>query len=317
MSNHPVESPYNPDRFPEFEPLYPSQQFSNIMYDVSGQTRAEKHLITIARDTFLACWLNDERMSARLQAWNASVGLPEIINDVAAFLDRVTDRYGFSRHADLYRIPRPPHISVEDLLPKWYELQDRLYAAYRRSPEVRDAACTYVRDELQQPWPWLAGQLTNHVFEQAWDHALGITPERSRPSHLDDHIYGPYVQPFEYTFKTKPGELVAEANKRFEAESKAARANLQPESNWQGPPKGEVRLDRERKTRRNTKWLYLYLIGKVHGPGISIYSIAELFHSEQEKRSKHKKFPGCSCQGVVRTGIKSAQALLDLTPWRF
>jgi hypothetical protein len=314
MSDCPVEPPYNPHDFPCFEPPYPTKKCSDVMYEVSGETRAENHLITTAQDEFLSCWLNDKRMTARLQTWSASVGLPEIINDVAAFLDRVTDRYGFSRRADLGRIPRPPHTSVEDLLPEWYGLQDRLYGAYRSSREIMEATCTYVRDELEQPWPWLAYRLTNHVFEQAWDRALGITPVRSRPSHLDDHIYGPYVQPFEYTFKTKPGELVAEANKRFEAEYKAALTNLQRESKWQSLPKGKVRPDRERKTRRNTKWLYLYLIGKVHGPKISIYSIAKLFHIEQEKRPKHEKFPECSCQWDVRTGIKRAQALLDLTP---
>jgi hypothetical protein len=289
------------------------------MYEISGETRAENHLITTAQDEFLSCWLNDKRMTARLEAWEATIGLSEIVNDVAAFLDRVAERYSFSCRADLGRIPRPPHTSVEDLLPEWYGLQDRLYGAYRRSREIMEVTCTYVRDELEQPWPWLAYRLTNHVFEQASDRALGITPVRLRPSHLDDHIYGPYVQPFEYTFKTKPGELLAEANKRFEAEYKAARANLQlRESMWQDLPKGEVRPSRERKTRRDTKWLYVYLIGKVHGPKISIYSIAMLFHSEQEKRpNKHEKFPKCSCQVDVRTSIKRAQALLDLTPWRF
>jgi hypothetical protein len=318
MSDRPVKPPYNPHYFPEFDPPSPSPTFDDVIYAVLGRTRAENHLITIARDEFFSCWHTDERMAARLQAWSATIGLPEIVNDIAAFLDRVAERYGLSRRGDLGRISRPPHISVEDFLPEWYGLRDRLYAAYRRSPEVRDAACTYVCDELQQQWPWLAYRLTNRVFEQAWDRALGITPVRSRPSHLDDHIYGPYVQPFEYTLKTKPGELVAEAKTRFEAEYKAALTNLQPrESKWQSFPKGEVRPDRERKTRRNTKWLYLYLIGKVHGPKISIYSIAKLFHIEPEKRPKHKKFPKCSCQLDVRTGIKTVQALLDLTPWRF
>jgi hypothetical protein len=122
MSDRPVETPYNPHYFPEFSPPYPSRTFDDVMYAVSGQNRAENHLITIARDEFLRCWLADERMTARLRTWSATIGLPEIINDVAEFLDRVADRYGFSVRADLGRIPRPPHISVEDLLPEWYGL---------------------------------------------------------------------------------------------------------------------------------------------------------------------------------------------------
>jgi hypothetical protein len=111
MSDRPVEPPYNPHDFPHFEPPYPTKKCSDVMYEVSGETRAENHLITTAQDEFLSCWLNDKRMTARLQTWSASVGLPEIINDVAAFLDRVTDRYGFSRRANLGRIPpSTPHI---------------------------------------------------------------------------------------------------------------------------------------------------------------------------------------------------------------
>jgi hypothetical protein len=317
MSDRPVERSYDPHCFPEFEPPYLNQQFDDIMYEVSGRNRAENQLITIARDEFLRCWLADERVTARLQTWGATVGLPEIINDVAAFLDRVTNRYGFSRRADLGRIARPPHISIDDLLPEWYGLQDRLYAAYRRSPEVRDAACTYVCDELQQPWRWLAYRLIAHVFQQAWERAEGITMIRQRTSHLDP-IMEPRVQPFRFVFETRHGETVAEANHRLMAEARAACANLLPiESESQSLPKGKVRPDRELKTQRNTKWLHVHLIGKVHGPSISIYSIAKLFHSKQDRRREHKEFPRCSCQVDVRKGIKSAQALLDLTPYQF
>jgi hypothetical protein len=317
MSDRLVEPLYNPYYFPEFNPPYPSRTFDDVMYAVSGRNRAENHLITIARDEFFLCSRTDERIAARLETWSATIGLPEIINDVAAFLDRVADRYGLSRRGDLGRIPRPPHISVEDLLPEWYGLQDRLYAAYRRSSEVRDAACTYVCDELQQPWPWLAYRLTDHVFQQAWERAEGITMIHQRTSHLDP-IWDPRVQPFRFVFETRHGETVADANLRLMAEARDACANLLPiESESQSLPKGKVRPDRELKTQRNTKWLHLHLIGKVHGPSISMYSIAKLFHSEQDRRRKHPEFPWCSCQVDVRKGIKSAQALLDLTPYRF
>jgi hypothetical protein len=137
MSHHPVDPPYEPHRFPNFDPPDPSQHFSDVMYAVCGETRAQKRLITLAQDEFFAYVLKDEQILCHLQQSSASIGLSEITTDIAAFLDRVAERYGFSRRGDLGRIPRPPHISVEDLLPEWYGLQDRLYAAYRRSSEVR------------------------------------------------------------------------------------------------------------------------------------------------------------------------------------
>ena len=97
------------------------------MYVASGKTRAENHLIIIARDEFLSSWLADDRMTACLDAWRASVGLPAIVPDIANFLDRVAERYGFSHRADLGRIPPPPGTPIEDLLPEWCALQDRPY----------------------------------------------------------------------------------------------------------------------------------------------------------------------------------------------
>jgi hypothetical protein len=311
MSDRPDERSYDPHRFPGFEPPYPSQTFDDVMYAVSGRDRAENHLITIARDQFWRCWLADEHMTVRLQTWSATIGLPEIINDVAAFLDRVADRYGFSRRADLARIPRPPHISVEDLLPEWYGLQDHLYAAYRRSPEVRDAACTYVCDELQQPWPWLAYRLTDHIFQQAWERAEGITMISRRTSHIDA-IWEPREQSLRFVFEQKPGEPNAEARNRLIAEVKAACTDSRRrEIQSQSVAKGQVREDREPITRRYTGWLYFHLVHKK-----KVTDLARAFHTERGVNHK-TAYRVCSCGPNVRKGLKQAQRLLNLTPYYF
>ena len=78
------------------------------MYAVAGKTRAENHLITIAHDVFLSCWLDDQSMKARLADWRVSVGLPAIIDDIALFLDRVAERYRFFRTVLSWAYPTPP-----------------------------------------------------------------------------------------------------------------------------------------------------------------------------------------------------------------
>ena len=193
MSGHLIEPPYNPHRFPHFDPPDQNQRLSDVMYAVSGRTRAENHLITIAREEFVLSWLSDTRMLSRLNEWRASVDHPAIVIDIADFLDRVAERYGFSRRADLGRIPAPPQTSIEDFIPEWYRLQDRLYTAYRRGRTAMDAIEIYVRDELRQPWPWLVGRLAHHVFQQAWEQAVGVTMVHQRASYLDDHLWGPWV----------------------------------------------------------------------------------------------------------------------------
>jgi len=191
MSNHPAQHPYDPNRFPHFESPYMSPRLYDVMYDASGKTRAKNHLIMIARDEFLLCWLSNERMAVRLEGWRASVGLPEIVNDIADFLDRVAGRLGVPRRADLGRIPCTPQALFEDFIPEWCRLQDRLYTAYQRGREVMDATAVYVWNELRQPWPWLAGRLGYQVYRQEWERAKGITIVHQMVSHLDDHIWGP------------------------------------------------------------------------------------------------------------------------------
>jgi len=315
MSDRPVEPPYNPHYFPQFDPPYPSRTFDDVMYAVSGRNRAENHLITIARDEFFLYWCTDERMAARLQTWSASIGLPEIINDIAAFLDRVADRYGLSRRGDLGRIPRPPHISVEDLLPEWYGLQDCLYAAYRRSSEVRDAVCTYVDDELQQPWPWLAYRLTDHIFQQAWERAEGITMIRQRTSHLDP-MWEPRVQPFRFVFETKLHETVAEAKQRLMAEARAFCRNIHAskEEKFRNLPKGSPRKNQQENAIQDARWLYRQLIC-----GATPAEIVTSHHEERRKSGKHTQdlSDACGCWQRVGRGLRNAMSLLDATPFYF
>ena len=314
MSDRSVDPPYNLNRFPHFEQPFPSSQFLDVMLEVSGKDRAEKHLITIAQEEFLSCWLSDESTITRFKQWSASIGLPEITQEIANFLDRVAERYGLSRRAELGHTPRPPQMPVEDFLPEWYRLQDQLYAAYHRVPEVGDAIGRYVRDELRQPWPWLMCRLIYRLFQQAWEDAMGITPVYQWSLHLDDFIWGPYAQPSEYTLKTNDAEPLEVNKKRLMAEALAFIANLQPkESESWNLPKGKVRPDREVKTRRNTRWLYHSLI-----PKRELGDLAQVFHTERQKAEKHRvAYRSCSCLPTVKYGVKQAQQLLNKTPHWF
>jgi hypothetical protein len=315
MSDGPVEPLYNPHYFPHFNPPYPSPRLTDEMYAVSGRTRAQNHLITVARDAFLACCLADEGMTARLQSWSASIGLPEIINDVAAFLDRVADRYGLSRRGELGRIPRPPDISVDDFLPEWHTLQDRLYAGYRRFPEVLKVAFGYVGDELQQPWRWLAFRLTYHVFDKAWQRAMGVRMIERRTSHLDP-MWEPQAGPFRFVFETRCGETVPEAKRRLMAEALEASRDIHTDQDAHredrsihsyGLPKGSPRKDREANAIQDAQWLYRQLIC-----GDSAAQIAESYH----QREKHKQdfSNSCGCRQRVDRGLRNAILLLDGTP---
>jgi hypothetical protein len=311
MSDRPVEplyNPhyYNPHYFPQFYPPYVNPKLDDEMYAVSGRTRAKNHLITIARDEFLLWLLADERMTARLQVWSASIGLPEIINDVAAFLDRVADRYGLSRRGNLGRSPRPPHISVEDFLPEWCTLQDRLYAAYRRFSEVLKIAFGYVRDELRQPWRWLAFRLTYHVFQHAWERALGINPIYQRTSHLDP-MWEPLAQPFRFVFETRHGETVAEAKQRrmVEALEDCRNIHASEKEKSRSLPKGSPRKNQQDNAIQDAQWLYHQLIcGDIQA------QIAKSYH---DTRKEHKQpfSNACGCWQRVGRGLRNALLLLD------
>jgi hypothetical protein len=316
MSDYPVVDLYHPDRFPQFHAPTLHPKYYGVMYDVSGETRAENYLATLAREALLSHLRTDECLTARLQEWSVSIGLPAIERDIADFLDRVAKRFGLARRADLVRATRPPHISIEDLLPEWHSLLDRLYAAYGRLPEVVDAARACVHDEWRLPWPWLVFRLVYDMFEQAHERALGITFVRQRTSYLDDHVHGAFVPHVTFLgFETKDGELLAEAIQRYMDTTREHCRTLQAMA-ITGPedlPKGRLRKDQERNMPRNVRWFYEERIC-----GKSEYQMAKERHAERPDKHKKKAFPGsCSCRNVVTKGLKGAEKLLGMSPYFF
>ena len=254
-------------------------------------------------------------MTTRLEQWRTTVGLPEIVNDIAWFLDRVAVRYGFSRRADLGgHLPRPPQVPVEDFLPEWCMLQERLYTAYRRAREVVDAVEEYIHHELQQPWPWLMGRLSHHVFQQAWEQALGIILVHSRTSPLDP-LWEPSVQDFRFVFETKPGETVVEAQRRLMAEARHARKNVYatdgPQAWWNISKKGYPRKNQQKNVLQDTKWLYRHLIDGDIGR-----QIAQSWHHQRTQHTQGFSM-SCGCERRVYHGLKNAAKLLSSTPYTF
>jgi hypothetical protein len=315
MSDYPVGHPYHPDRFPCFDGPMPSSKFHDVMHAVSGETRAKNHLVTLAREELLSCLRTDERLTAHLQEWGASVGLPAIEHDIADFLDRVARHFGLSRRADLARTPRPSHIPIEDLLPEWYRLQDRLYAAYGRAGEVVEFARVCVC-EWQLPWPWLAYRLAYEMFEQAHERALGVTFVRRRTSYLDDYVHGPLVPHVTFPgFETKNGELLDEAIQR-RMEAAREDCNTLRAMAITSPldlPKGRLRKDQESKTRRKVRWVY-----EERACQKARYQIAKAHHAERPDKDHKGAFPkSCSCRQNVKDGIADAERMLGMSPYIF
>jgi hypothetical protein len=237
MTNRSGDIRYDPDQFPHFDvphlrlaKMPDGRYFDAIAYDVSARNRAESYLIALGQAELLSCMLVNDDVIDRLRGWSASVGLLEIEHDIADFLDRVAQRLNLSRRADIERTLRalPTRSTfIEDFLPEWHKLQDRLYATYGRAGMVLNAAGRYVYKELQRPWRWLVFRLTDHVFEQAWERALGIKRVSSHPSYLDDNVHGFLEEDFEFVFKAPRHAHLAEALQRWDDETKKARVNLQ------------------------------------------------------------------------------------------
>jgi hypothetical protein len=287
------------------------------MDDVSGATRVQNHLTTLAREEFLARLRADARITVRLRECVASIGLPAIERDIADFLDRVARRFGLSRRADLVRATRPPHTPIEDLLPEWDSLQGRLYTAYDRADEVLEAVGAYVCDAWQMPWGWLVCRLTNDMFEQAFARALGIRFVHQRASYLNDDLYGGFVPHVTFPgFETIHGESLDEAiQRRMDAAHEDC--NTLRAMALTGPgdlPKGRLRKDQESNTRRNVRWLYEERVCQKKK-----YEIAKVHHAERPDKKDHlRPFTKCSCYQNVKDGIEDAQRLLGgMSPYFF
>jgi hypothetical protein len=307
----------DPDRFPYFNfadfsviKMPDGRYFSEIAYDVSGRDRAENHLITIVQAELLSCMLMNKGVCDRLQGWSASVGLPEIEHDIADFLERVAQRLGLSQRADLgRRRPATPQALIEDLIPEWYRLQDCLYTAYGHAGKVLSAAGRYVYEELQRPWLWLAYRLTEHVFQEAWQRALGIKMVGSRTSYLDDNVWGFLEEDFEFVFKAPRHAHLAEVLQQWDDETKKARANLQRAA---GIPKRRPGKNQQDNAKQDARWLYHQLIC-----GDTERQIVESYHTERHQSGEHMQdlSSSCGCWQRVERGLRNASSLLSATAY--
>jgi hypothetical protein len=198
-------------------------------------------------------------------------------------------------------------------LPQWYRLQARLYAAYDRAGEVMDVACTYVRDELQLPWRWLAFRLSFDLFEQAHERALGVTFVRRRTSYLDDYVHGPLVPHVTFPgFETRDGEPLAEAIQRCMDATREHCNTLRAMASEGDLPKGVLRKDQESNTRRNVQWFYDY-----HIRGKAKYQLAKAHHAERSDNHEGAFPKSCSCRRNVFDAIEDAERVLGMSPYNF
>jgi hypothetical protein len=302
--------PFNPDKFPEFMP--PEYEFSSVldmMYKPSGSTRFENYLATIAREEFVACLLEDARVTPHFQAWMSRIGVPGIADDIADYLDRVAQRRGLASRGDLARVLPAPLTLIQDLLPEGHRLKDRLYIAYERGNEVLEAACDYVRNDLGQQWRWLAYRLTYHLLLQQWEHAVGLTMHMDWPGYMRWLLSDPPLQPVSATIHWEAGlgESNAAVEKRVIAELRRELAKRRPIKMRGWDLKiGRVRPDSEQNMPRYTRWLYKDLTSK----GIR-YQLAQSYHDERQDCPGD--FPSCPCQQNVHYGITRALEILNNT----
>jgi hypothetical protein len=244
-------------------------------------------------------------ITPRFKEWIAQIGLPEIVEAIADFLDRVAQRRGLARRGDLSRIERVPLAVVQDLLPEGHRLEERLYRAYRRGSEVLKASSMYVRNDLGQEWPWLAHSLAYHLVLQQWEHAVGLTIQFTFQSKPDPPAPR---EPLSLTLEATSHETNAALEKRWLREIKEAlakRRRIGPKA-WHLPI-GRPRPESERNMPRWTKWLYSDLTTEEVR-----YQLAQSYHDDR-KDCPGDDPPCHSCQEQVRYGIERARTILNNT----
>jgi hypothetical protein len=178
------------------------------------------------------------------------------------------------------------------------------------SSQSTEAAITYVRDELDLHWPWLALELHLKLLMDTYQYIIGIDAPMGYRLDPDD----PPAAPLSWTFETRPGETLSAAQRRFTEEANAAFVQLHAlPDDAAHAPLGRIRRDLEGTVRRNTRWFYQHRICREPQR-----QIARTYHAERVGESGHNPtFEHCSCRTNVREGIKEAERVLGLTPFFF
>ena len=318
MSERPLDYPFQPDAFPEvgylfnpdtfpaFRPPEPASASHHLMYVPSGAKRFENYLATIARRDFITCVLTDERVTPRFKEWIAPTGLPEIVEAISDFLDRVAQRRGLARRGDLAHVELVPPAKVQDLLPDGHRLEEYLYSAYRRGSAVLKAASMYVRNDLGQEWPWLAHSLAYHLVLRQWEHAVGLTMQFMFPSKPDPPAPGEPLRPTLSEGTSHETNAILRKRWRREIDETLAKRRRIGPPTWH-LPLGRPRSDSEQNMPRWTRWLYTDLTTKEVR-----YQLARSYHDEQDDCPGDG--PACHrCYEQVRYGIKRALTILNNT----
>jgi hypothetical protein len=269
------------------------------MYHVTGATYADNLRHGCARVALLDCLAEDPQVLAHLESWGREIGLIQAAEEVASLGEEAAQLCGVGSRWEVWRREEheplgPPDEARDQALLRLTEAFERFLEAFRRSTEVLEAACAFVRDELRLPWVWLAWELTMMLLLEAFQEVLGIEVCKGLRYIPED----PPAADFSWTFTTRPGETVSAAQQRFNAEAHTAFVQIQPVPDApEQIPLGRQRQDLEELARRNAQWFYRH---KVRQEPIS--RIARDCHVSRVN---------------VYDGIKKAEQVLSLTTYVF
>jgi hypothetical protein len=285
------------------------------MYHVTGATYADNLRHGCARVELLNCLDEDPQVLAHLETWGREIGLIQAAEEAARLGEEEAELCGVRGRWEIWRREEheplgPPDEARDQVLSeRLTQAMERVLEAFRRNTEVFEAACAYVRDELQLPWIWLAWELSNMLLLDEFQYVFGIELRKGLRFIPED----PPAADFSWTFAKRPGETFRSMQQRFIEESNQAYAQIQPASgDVVDVPTGRLRKDLEETTRRYTRWFYRHRFCQENP-----YQIAKTHHAERDQAHQQQPFPKCSCLRNVLDGIKEAERVLGLTPYFF
>jgi hypothetical protein len=283
---------------------------------LTGTTHADNIRSACARVELLDHLDGDPQFLARLEDWGHRIGLLHATEELARLAEDVAQYLGLEHRSDLWRereddpVPQTDDAAAKELLHRFAQTSERWCTAIARLDELLEPVCVYVRDELQLNWPWLALEILHGLTREVWGHVLGV--EMIQTYRLDPPP-DPEVSPFEYTFRTRPGETLSAAQQRCIAEANEAVAQMHAVPQDTGDvPTGRLHKDLEETIRRYTRWFYRHRF-RQENP----YQIAKTYHPERDRKDHPRPFPQCSCYRNVLDGIREAERVLGLTPYFF
>ena len=288
-----------------------SRPYIRVSDSLAGATHSENFRHATMRVAFMNLFLKDARVAEIFEYWGRRKGLYKAAKAVAQAGDKLALAYGLGHRCQLLgdelqeikQVKNEAHVIC--LANSFLRNSERFLRMGEKTIKgLGKEATVFVRDKLYLPWPWLAVELLDSFWRDAYFRAFGLAIQRNYWVEENE----PPAPDLELSFKISKGETAKQALSRLVQEVSPVYMKLKM-AQRRVTPRGRRPKGNNKHLEEYTRWFFQHSLCRK-----SIRSLAREYHNINHHI---RSFAECDDRATIQYGIKEAKRLLNLTSYRF